>query len=122
MSFFSEKYDTTWPDIYINLLKRGIPIHEYGINNWLLSREDALFVANECKNNGIAIAGGDVYELLDHEPEPAHDNWYCEVNTNESFNNYISRSIAKTIEYISTYRHPRGFEPYFIFVPVFELK
>ena len=86
-----------------SILSRGIPLKEFGINNWAFDREGALLILRELKAKRIPILGGDIHEKRGSTIELCLDNWYCDREPNESINSYIDRSILVAHDYINSY-------------------
>ncbi|SFL95217.1 Immunity protein 40 [Desulfomicrobium norvegicum] len=72
---------------------------------------------DQLETEGIAILGGDVYEMQRENLQSNYDNWYCDRGENESKSAFVSRSIAKAREYVSNYKLNRDAEYYFAIVP-----
>lgn len=93
-----------WPDEVAGILGVGIYQGEFGINNWALTKLQALDAITELEKMGIPVLGGDVCEK---DPSgrilPNYDNWYCEPLPDESKEDFVHRSIQKTREYIENY-------------------
>jgi hypothetical protein len=77
---------------------------DIGVNNWGLTKEDALKALNEFSKVGIAVLGGDVYIMSAGIIEPSYDNWYCSPNKDEEGIAFVNRSIATAESYISNYK------------------
>jgi len=98
------------------ILSRGVSLHEAGVNNWALNREEALAAIGEFEDKGIAVLGGDVYELSDGSLEPNYDSWYCDKKASESLEEFIHRSTNYSREYICNYTSVRDADIFFVFV------
>ena len=62
------------------------------------------------------MLGGDVYELNDNKPESNYDNWYCDRDSGELFDDFVIRSINQARAYISNYSSPNQKQELFVFV------
>ena len=93
--FFSPEID--------EILSVGVSLKNLGINNWALSRNDALEALSKLKSSGIAVLGGDVFVFSNGIIDQNYDNWYCERNPMESNTDFIASSIEKTRHYIEKY-------------------
>lgn len=98
------------------IVSSGIALHNMGVSNWALSKAQALSALDKFEIEKISVLGGDVYELNDGEPESNCDNWYCDREPDEAFENYVARSISKARVYISNYRNPNQKQEMFVFV------
>jgi hypothetical protein len=92
-----------WSEAIDSVLKVGQPLADIGVNNWGLTKEDALIALNEFLKVGIAVLGGDVYIMSGRNIEPSYNNWYCSREKDESNIDFIKRSILKAENYISNY-------------------
>lgn len=98
------------------IVSSGIALHNMGVSNWALSKAQALSALDKFEIEKISVLGGDVYELNDGEPESNRDNWYCDREPDEAFENYVARSISKARVYISNYRNPNQKQEMFVIV------
>ncbi len=99
-----------------SILSRGISLHDMGVNNWALYKEQALLVLEELEGQKLSVLGGDVYELINGLIEPNYDNWYCNKIENEPLTNFVQRSASRAYQYISGYCTESGREPLFVLV------
>jgi len=104
-----------WSKDIESILSMGEGLHEFGINNWALSKEQALNALCKFKELKIPILGGDVYEKKCCSYEANYDNWYCNQNDSEELNEFIARSIIVAQKYIENYKSNK--EIYFVIVP-----
>ena len=104
----------TWPKKVESIISCGMALHDTGVNNWALTKQQALSVLDKFEAEKIYVLGGDVYELVDGELESNYDNWYCDRETDELLENYITRSINKARSYIANYNRPK--QNFFVFV------
>ena len=71
------------------------------------TRENALLIAKEIRQENIPIIGGDVYYLNNGEINAAYDSWCCDEEDNETLRQYIERSYQVTIDYITKFGEER---------------
>lgn len=109
--------DTIWSKESDAILKVGRSLEDVGVCNWALTKEEALMALDRLETEGIAILGGDVYEMQRESLQSNYDNWYCDREENESKSAFVSRSIAKAREYIINYNLNRDKEYFFAIVP-----
>ena len=105
-----------WPKDVEAILSRGLSLHESGVNNWALKKDEVFAALEEFERIGIPVLGGDVYELDHGKPISNYDNWYCDPNTGEARHSFVQRSIDRARKYINAYRNPRGRETLFVLV------
>jgi hypothetical protein len=105
-----------WSEKVELIISCGIPLHGAGVSNWALSKEQALDALNKFEAQRISVLGGDVYKLINGEPESNYDSWYCERESNEPFEDFVSRSIKKARTYIINYNSPNQQQELFVFV------
>ncbi len=105
-----------WSEKVKSILSAGLEINRLGVNNWALTREQALVAIKEFERQKITVLGGDVYELVDDKPDSNYDNWYCDQEQGETSNDFIVRSCNHAREYISKYKNPRGRDTFFVIV------
>lgn len=93
-----------WTEQSKTILSCGMPLEEKGINNWALTRDQALKALNKFKNINIPVLGGDVGEIDSNGDFILnYDNWYCDRKANEGLEKYIVRSINESRKYINNY-------------------
>ena len=85
------------------ILSVGRSLSGKGVNNWALSREQALQAVELFAENSLSISGGDVYIVHQNRLEPNYDSWYCEKSNCEDEQEFSERSLNKAKEYISSY-------------------
>jgi len=105
-----------WSKKVESIISSGIALHETGITNWALSKEQALEALNKFEYENISVLGGDVYELNEGEPESNYENWFCDRETDELREKYVFRSISKARKYITNYRNQNNKKELFVFV------
>lgn len=98
------------------IVSSGIALHNMGVSNWALSKEQALSALDKFEAEKIPVLGGDVLELNDGKLGHNYDNWYCDREPDEAFENYVARSISKARVYISNYRNPNQKQEMFVIV------
>lgn len=94
----------------------GISWDDFGVNNWALTKEQALSALDRFSLENIFVLGGDVYQLVDGNLESNNDNWYCDRNGGEDTDTYLDRSISISRQYISSYHHSNGQDAFFVIV------
>ena len=105
-----------WSEDVKVILSCGISLSEIGVNNWALTETQALQTLNKLESLESPVLGGDVYEMINGEPESNYDNWYCERNDNEKLSEFVARSINYARQYIGNYKKPSCRETFFVFV------
>jgi len=85
------------------ILSVGISLESMGVNNWALSRQDALQALSHFVELQIPILGGDVCEFMNEVIKYNYDNWYCERKINETLLDYVERSAREAKNYIERY-------------------
>lgn len=108
---------TIWSKVADDILSIGQPLNEVGIDNWALTKAQALEVLERLEEAEISILGGDIYENIDGIIQSNYDNWYCEQLPEESKSAFLSRSITKAREYIEDYQRAPSTMVYFVLVP-----
>lgn len=106
-----------WSKQVETVLSDGLSLHQWGVNNWALTKDQAMEKLEQFERIKIPILGGDIYELVNGEPKSNDDNWYCNRNHGEDDNEFVERSINRARNYINTYRNPTGLEVLFVLVP-----
>ncbi|MGE5409829.1 MAG: Imm40 family immunity protein [Clostridiales bacterium] len=102
------------------ILRIGIWLGEFGINNWALTKPQALKVLEQFESSNIAVLGGDVYEREGNHFQIIYDNWCCDPLPNDTKAEYIKRTIEKARIYIEQYNTNSPRQIYFTFVPTEE--
>ncbi len=105
-----------WSEDVKAILSSGISLSEIGVNNWALTEAQAMQALDKFESLNTPVLGGDIYEMVDGEPESNYDNWYCDQNDNEELGEFVARSISYARQYIGNYRNPSGRETFFVFV------
>ncbi len=99
-----------WSEDVKAILSCGISLSEMGVNNWALTESEAIQAPDKFESLETSVLGGDVYEMVDDEPESIYDNWYCERDDGEELGKFVARSIKCARQYICNYRNPSGRE------------
>ena len=73
---------------------------EFGVNSRAFNREEIQDILEILREEGIAVKGGDVWKKNDNNIILTYDNWYCERNQNETYSDFVNRSIEYTNIYI----------------------
>lgn len=81
-------------------------LEELGIQDraWPFERTSTLL--RELAGTGIAVLGGDVYDLTSGRAVPTYDNWHCDRRPHETFGQYAARSLDTALAYVSQYSFP----------------
>jgi Immunity protein 40 len=98
------------------ILKVGISLEPIGINNWALSKEDAIKALDKLHQLQIPVLGGDVCENIEGVLRYNYDNWYCDRQSNEFKIDFVNRSITKARDYIDNYKSKNVEKVFFVFV------
>lgn len=85
------------------ILSCGRSLEEVGVENWALSKKQALDALIKLEAHKIVVLGGDVYKIVNEIPQMTYDNWCCDPKKNESSENYLLRSLEESEKYISNY-------------------
>ncbi|KJH79019.1 Imm40 family immunity protein [Pseudomonas sp. ES3-33] len=96
-----------WSEQIDSILNRGIFLDRWGVRNWALARDDALHAIYELQALGIAILGGDVYQLVGENAEQTYDSWHCDQGPDESDSVFLKRSSDKAKSYILSCLMPK---------------
>ena len=107
-----------WSEQVDSILSVGHSLTALGVNNWALSKELSFLALEQFLFLGIAILGGDVCEMKDGIIQYNYDSWHCELNEEESDEDFLKRSIAKTREYITIYNSLHSDDVFFVIVPL----
>ena len=99
------------------ILESGISLNSVGIENWALSRPQALAAIEDLKSLKLTVLGGDVIQFVQDTPQLTYDNWFCEIEDNESNIAFAKRSLIVAKSFISGYRNADVPEPFFAFSP-----
>lgn len=68
------------------------------------TKENALLIAKEIRQENIPIIGGDVYDWNNGEINSTYDDWACsEKEDGETLRQYIERSYQVTVYYITKF-------------------
>lgn len=94
--------DIYWSKNIDEVLKVGVWLGEYGINNWALTKSQALEALDKLLVLRIAVLGGDVVEAKDYI-RPNYDSWSSDPQPGERNEEYLKRSIEESKSYIEQY-------------------
>jgi len=97
-----------WSSDVDAILGVGRSLEHIGVRNWALELDPALTALDQLSAIGVAVLGGDVYDVTEGSAEPSYDNWYCNREVGESQPEFVARSIAKAKSYINSYRASPG--------------
>jgi len=101
----------------INILSVGTCLDKEGINNWALTKEQALEAVKEFKAIDIAILGGDVMYLENDRIRHTYDNWFTETSEKEIPKEFNIRSYQIAQNYIENYENNKYSEIFYLLVP-----
>ncbi|MBP6390686.1 MAG: hypothetical protein KA175_07050 [Flavobacteriales bacterium] len=88
----------------IELLSReGRTLSSIGVNDWALTRDQALVIISEFDAMNVAILGGDVFEDKEGRIAHTYENWYCDRRLDETDEAYRIRANEKARAYIRDY-------------------
>ena len=108
---------TVWSKEIDKILKVGVNLEQFGVNNWAFNQSQAIEILEKLHHLNIAILGGDVYYSIEGIFQPNYDNWYCEKFEYETDKEFTSRSINKAIDYIKNYKIKDSENTFFVLVP-----
>jgi hypothetical protein len=108
-----------WPSEVKEILGIGISLDVIGVNNWALSKEQALIALEKLFSIGVPILGGDVYTISNGEINSQYDNWYCERLQDETSMEFVNRSFVSANRYVQNYNSENIDSIYFVIVPGF---
>lgn len=106
-----------WPLKIERILEEGLSLGSFGINNWALTKEQALNSLESLVNIQVPVLGGDVYENIGGVIQSNYDSWHCEPISDELKYEFVKRSILIAKEYINNYKSPHPDRIYFVLVP-----
>lgn len=106
-----------WSNKIDDILKVGISLNDISVNNWALTKSQALEVLDQFLLHQIPVLGGDVFEKPEGEIQHNYANWYCDQRSGESRIDFVKRSIEKAKSYIENYKPGNSKEYYFTIVP-----
>ena len=107
-----------WSHEADEILKKGTFLGEFGINNWMLSKQAMIQALHELQGRGIGIGGGDVFSLKGDAFKPTYDNWSVTPGYGETSAAFVTRSIDESIRYVREYRNRQYTNIGFVIVPV----
>lgn len=99
------------------ILEIGKSLSSVGINNWALTKTEAMLVLEKLHSLEVPVLGGDVYEMIDGILQPNYDNWYCDPLNEEARKDFVNRSIDKARSYIEGYTLKDFNSVFFVLVP-----
>ncbi|MCS1350905.1 Imm40 family immunity protein [Mechercharimyces sp. CAU 1602] len=98
------------------LLSKACRLDSVGVHNYVWGKDDALKVMDYLTKIGFAILGGDVYRLENDGFRVTYDNWYCNKDDNETWDEYVLKSKKIAIGYIEKYSEKHGLSYYYALV------
>jgi hypothetical protein len=99
------------------ILSKGMYLNTLGVENWGLTRDQALFALNQLRELNVPVLGGDVCEIINDIIRYNYDNWYCEQNLDESNLSFVVRSIDIARDYLENYHCKNDINCLFVLVP-----
>ena len=106
-----------WSPAVDLILSKGLSLKEIGINNWALTKDQALKAIDHLALEDISILGGDVLRVDDGIIEHTLDNWHCDHLAGEEIKAFVQRSLLKARDYITNYKIHTGEDVLFSIVP-----
>ena len=79
---------------------RGISLHQMGIGEVALCREEAIRATDLLLASAIPILGGDVYLKNSMRIELAYANWHSDPRSDETHAQFVERSCSEAKRYI----------------------
>jgi Immunity protein 40 len=98
------------------ILESGFSLSNIGIENWALSKEQALVALEDLTKLNATVLGGDVVQFVQNVPRLTYDNWFCEIEDGESTMAFAIRSLVVAKSFINGYRNLNVREPFFALV------
>ncbi|MDP2890916.1 MAG: Imm40 family immunity protein [Bacteroidota bacterium] len=109
--------EPVWSNQIDKILKVGHSLDNVGVQNWALTKDQALNALEQFSTLEISILGGDVYEYVDGIIRSSYDSWYCDSHSGEAKRDFVKRSIEKAKSYIEAYKVEDVNKVFFVFVP-----
>ena len=78
-----------WSKKVESIISSGVALHDTGVSNWALSKEQALDALDKFEAEKISVLGGDVYELNEF------DSIQFEANNSKNKKNPRSNHVSK---------------------------
>jgi hypothetical protein len=91
-------------------------LEQCGVNNVAWCRADTLMVLESIGAMQTAVLGGDVYQCSSGRFSLTLDNWYCERQQDEPYEEFASRSRNFARDYVARYAVPHNPSPWFALV------
>ena len=98
----------------IEVLSIGDDLRKYGINNWALSKAQALLALEKLSAINKGLLGLDVMDMKGDKYEYSHENWSCELSEYGNLADFRKDSLLRAKRYILQFEDD---EVYFSFVP-----
>lgn len=99
------------------ILSRGKSLQAEGVNNWALSRPQALEAIGLIAVNGGQLIGGDVYAWRGNVFASTYDSWHSDKRSSEEAGDFSKRSCEEASRYVRDYR-PETENVYFVLVVI----
>lgn len=106
-----------WSEKIDSILSYGYSLSQIGVNNWALTKEEALLALDKLLEIQVPILGGDVYHKSGETFHSNYDNWYCDQIEGELKADYLTRSIDVARQYIINYQAETSNTVYFALIP-----
>jgi len=111
-------YILYWSKNIKKILSSGLYLLEIiGHNNWALTKEQTLKAICEFEKQNIAILGGEVFKIIDGEPEFIDPGWVCNRDKNESFKDFSKQTIFEARKYIKNITFDNSSNIRYVLVP-----
>lgn len=95
---------------------KAISLSPIGLAEYGWRKEDIVVLINLLYCEDMIVLGGDVYEYYNTKIVPTQDNWSCDREEDESLDEFLKKSLEKTIYYIKSFDDESA--KHLIFVPV----
>jgi hypothetical protein len=88
-----------------SLLKQhGYDLRSIGVKGAALMQAHALKAIEILENQNIPILGGDVFVLKEKKIDFSYDNWYCDEEDFDNYEEYIRMSWETARKYIKLFK------------------
>lgn len=86
-----------------SILSIGLRLDIIGVDNWALTRSQALAALDKISETDASVLGGDVLSVTGQDIRHNYDNWACDHKIGEAEIEYKKRSIVAARDYIIKY-------------------
>lgn len=66
------------------ILEKATSLQQFGMNDLTWNKEEAKLLITSLLTDNIGILGGSVYKIDSNHVVPLYDNWYCNLERNET--------------------------------------